>query len=62
MQVEDRKKKGLCFHCEDKWYVGHQCKTPKIFLMEGFQQNNLGSEKKVLDEERTVGYDVSTEL
>ena len=42
--------------------MGHQCKTPKIFLMEGFQQSNQGSEQEVLDEERTVGYDVSTEL
>ena len=22
IHVEERKKKGLCFHCEDKWYVG----------------------------------------
>ena len=30
--------------------------------MEGLQQNNLGSEQEVLDEERTVGYDASTKL
>ena len=40
MQVDDRKKKRLYFYCEDKRHVGHQCKTPKIFLIEGFQQYN----------------------
>ena len=37
-QVEERKKKGLCFHCDDKWVVGHQCETPRVFLLEGLQQ------------------------
>lgn len=33
-QVEERKKKSLCFRCDDKWVVGHQCKTPRVFLLE----------------------------
>ena len=37
-QVEERKKKGLCFHCDDKWVIGHQCKTPRVILLEGLQQ------------------------
>lgn len=34
-QIEEKRIKGLCFHCEEKWQVGHQYKTPRIFLMEG---------------------------
>ena len=35
-QMEDRRKKGLCYYCDDKWFMGHKCKAPKIFYMEGF--------------------------
>lgn len=34
-QIEEKRIKGLGFHCEEKWQVGHQYKTPRIFLMEG---------------------------
>ena len=40
-QVEDRKKKGLCFHCDEKWQPGHNCKTPpKLYIMESFLLNS----------------------
>ena len=32
--TEERRKKGLCFYCEEKWHNGHKCKSPKVFLME----------------------------
>jgi len=34
-QIEDRRKKGLCFYCKEKWFARHKCKTAKVFLMEG---------------------------
>ena len=40
-QIEERRKKGLCFHCEEKWHAGHHCKIPRIFLMEGFQELHI---------------------
>ena len=39
--IEERKKKGLCFYCEEKWHNGHKCKSPKVFLMEGVQSPGL---------------------
>ena len=33
--IEERRKKGLCFYCEEKWHNGHKFKSPKVFLMEG---------------------------
>lgn len=37
-QMEEMRKKGLCYYCDDKWFMGHKCKTPRIFLMEGLQE------------------------
>ena len=37
-QMEERRKKGLCYNYEDKWHIGHKCRTPRIFLMEGLQE------------------------
>ena len=31
-QMEERKKKGLCHNCDEKWVLGHQCKNAKLFL------------------------------
>ena len=33
--MEERRKKGLCCHCDEKWLNGHQCKGARIFLLEG---------------------------
>ena len=35
VQMEERRKKGLCYHCDEKWQSGHQCKGAMIFLLEG---------------------------
>lgn len=32
-QREERRQKGLCFYCDDKFTMGHQCKKPQNFLM-----------------------------
>ncbi|XP_035549739.1 uncharacterized protein LOC118349426 [Juglans regia] len=34
-QMQDRRKKGLCYFCEDKWHPGHKCARPKLYVMEG---------------------------
>ena len=33
--MEEKRKKGLCYHCDEKWQSGHHCKRAKIFLLEG---------------------------
>lgn len=32
-EIEERKKKGLCFHCDEKYIYGHKCK--RLFNIEG---------------------------
>ena len=36
-QMEERKKKGLCYNCDDKWAPGHKCKQTTLFLIEGVE-------------------------
>ncbi|KAF5451936.1 hypothetical protein F2P56_026990 [Juglans regia] len=34
-QMQERRKKCLCYFCEDKWHQGHKCIKPKIYVLEG---------------------------
>ncbi|KAF9664736.1 hypothetical protein SADUNF_Sadunf16G0049100 [Salix dunnii] len=35
MQMSERRRKGLCYHCDEKWSMGHKCKSPlKLYFME----------------------------
>ena len=36
-QMDERRKKGLCYNCDEKWAVGHKCKIAKLFLLEGIE-------------------------
>ncbi|OVA07470.1 hypothetical protein BVC80_8715g19 [Macleaya cordata] len=33
--MKDRRERGLCYHCDEKYFFGHTYKNPKIFLLEG---------------------------
>jgi hypothetical protein len=33
-QMEDSRKRGLCYSCDTKWTRGHVCAVPKLFLIE----------------------------
>ncbi|XP_041009475.1 uncharacterized protein LOC121253540 [Juglans microcarpa x Juglans regia] len=35
MQMDEKRKKGLCYHCEEKWNPSHVCKNPKLYLLHG---------------------------
>ena len=36
-QMDERRKRGLCYNCDEKWGVGHKCKNAKLFLLEGIE-------------------------
>ena len=36
--MEERRKQGLCYNCDEKWQVGHKCKGTKLFLLEGVNE------------------------
>jgi len=33
--MEEKRKKVLCFNCDEKFQPGHHCKSAKLFLLEG---------------------------
>ncbi|XP_030949790.1 uncharacterized protein LOC115973672 [Quercus lobata] len=33
-QMEERRKQGLCYNCDEKWQMEHKCKGAKLFLLE----------------------------
>ncbi|KAJ0034380.1 hypothetical protein Pint_26460 [Pistacia integerrima] len=33
-QMNERRDKGLCYNCDDKWALGHKCKSTRLFIME----------------------------
>ncbi|XP_075655198.1 uncharacterized protein LOC142625421 [Castanea sativa] len=35
-QLEERRKLGLCYNCDEKWQMGHKWKEAKLFLLEGW--------------------------
>ena len=43
--MEERKKKGLCYNCDEKWAPGHKCKSAMLFLLDyvEFVQENANA-------------------
>lgn len=33
--MEERRRKGLCYYCDEKYNAAHRCQRGKVFLMEG---------------------------
>ncbi|KAF5471876.1 hypothetical protein F2P56_008640 [Juglans regia] len=50
--MDDKRRKGLCFHCEEKWNPNHVCKAPKMYVLQG---HNEVEEAGGVDCEETEG-------
>ncbi|KAF5471969.1 hypothetical protein F2P56_008726 [Juglans regia] len=50
LQMDDKRKKGLCFHCDEKWNPNHTCKNPKVYIMQGDNEDKV-EDNAVLREE-----------
>ncbi|XP_035545954.1 uncharacterized protein LOC118348438 [Juglans regia] len=46
-QMVERRRKGLCYFCDDKWQPGHKCARPKLFLLEGMEFGESSGEENV---------------
>ncbi|KAF5462079.1 hypothetical protein F2P56_018118 [Juglans regia] len=33
-QMDEKRKKRLCYHCEEKWNPSHVCKNPRVYLIQ----------------------------
>ena len=36
--MEERRKKGLCYYCDEKWQPRHKCKGLKLFMIDEVQE------------------------
>jgi len=36
-QMDERRRKGLCYTCDAKWTRGHVCAAPKLFILEAVE-------------------------
>lgn len=32
-ELQEKKEKGLCFRCDDKWSMGHRCKKKELSVL-----------------------------
>ena len=43
--MQDRREKGLCYFCDEKYHQGHKCSRPKLYLLEGMEFKEEGEEE-----------------
>ena len=60
-QMDERRKRGLYYNCDEKWGVGHKCKNAKLFLLEGIDLAcGVQSAVQITELEDEVGSEVDT--
>ena len=42
VQMKERRDRGLCYNCDDKWGPSHKCKAARLFVMEGEDSDGEG--------------------
>jgi hypothetical protein len=54
-QMEERRRKGLCYSCDSKWTRGHVCVVPKLFLIEVLNEDTTEPAKALGPAEDDLG-------
>lgn len=50
--MQESRKKGLCYFCEEKWHQSHKCIKPRLYLLEGIELlDQIVTESKVESQE-----------
>ena len=47
-ELDDKRVRGLCYRCNNKWSPGHKCAEKKLFIIE---DNNEEEDEEILEEE-----------
>nr|TKS08041.1 hypothetical protein D5086_0000106910 [Populus alba] len=50
-EFEDRRLKGLCFWCDDKFVPGHRCRNKKVYSLSVLEEEEGLPEDEVIEEE-----------
>ena len=62
-QMDDRRKKGLCYNCDEKQGPGHKCKNVKLFLLEGIDiVQGLQSRVHIVEVDEEVDSDLNSKI
>ncbi|XP_042946134.1 uncharacterized protein LOC122279514 [Carya illinoinensis] len=51
-QMQERRAKGLCYYCDERFQPGHKCNKPKLFLLEGMKIEEIEDEE--IDESMAI--------
>jgi len=43
--MQERREKGLCYFCDEKYHQGHKCSRHKLYLLEGMEFKEEGEEE-----------------
>ena len=61
--MDERRKRGLFYNCDEKWGIGHKCKNTKLFLLEGIELAcKVQSRVQITELEEEVGSEVVTKV
>lgn len=63
-EFQEKRSKGLCFRCDDKWSIGHRCKKRElsVLLMEGDEEETWDEATNSIVEEVTNEVPLHTEV
>lgn len=53
--MQEKRDKGLCYNCDEKYHIGHKCNRPKLFLLEGVE---IEGEHEEVEEELRAKYPI----
>ena len=46
-EMQRRRAQGLCFNCNERFNLGHQCQKPQLLLLEG---DNMEPEVEIMED------------
>ncbi len=41
VEMAERRKQGLCYYCDEKYYLRHKCKEPKFFQIDATDHSSF---------------------
>uniref|UniRef100_A0A2N9J2Z8 Reverse transcriptase n=2 Tax=Fagus sylvatica TaxID=28930 RepID=A0A2N9J2Z8_FAGSY len=41
MQMSERRKQGLCYHCDEKWNPNHKCMKRRVYVIEEIEEGGV---------------------
>ncbi|XP_042980307.1 uncharacterized protein LOC122310468 [Carya illinoinensis] len=51
--MDEKRRKGLCYHCDEKWNPTHVCKAPRVYVMQAEEEGQVDG--IVVEEEQALG-------